>query len=1774
MSTQNKANKNGKEIPDQLCQITQDQNLTFQIIDWDFFHDEDDEGNKKFAIRLFGRDKQQQTVYIQIDDFKPYFYVELQDDWKLGTVTTILEEVKKKVQKDHAESLTKFNIEEKYKFWGFTNYKKFKFAKLTFESFDGMKAYARALLKAYKIPTVSRKWIRFKLYESNILPVLRFMHIRQLEAVGWVSIDRTKLEEFDSLPTCSKLNYKTKWQNVKKVDDRSINKFVIASFDIECKSEDGSFPQPQRDNDRIIQIGITLSKYGETECYEKHLLSLKQTAEIDGAIVQSFNSEEDLLLGFTKTLRHLDPDIITGYNIFGFDFMYMMERAKKLGISHKFERLSRVNGEQAPWVDQTLTSAALGTNLMRYYKITGRIIVDLMKVAQRDYKLSSYKLDYVSSYFIRESIISIVLISNENKFKIITKSTYGVNLGQFITISYEDGAVESKYNEGEKFKIIELGKDYVVVEGKIDTTEFMGKGFKISWCQAKDDVTPREIFELADGTPQDRAKVGKYCLMDCELVSKLMAKLQIITNSVSMANVCNVPLSYLFLRGQGVKIFSLVAKKCREKDHLIPLIQKKEKKKDWTAINAANGANGKTKQVDPIEQVQKRMEAMLERLVYQLNNKNKEDEEVEEEELSYEGAIVFTPKPGVYFEPIPVLDYASLYPSSMIFRNLSHECFVDNPKYDNLPGYRYHTITYKVMTKEDMEMTAKEKKEKEKDLNKKEEWVTCKFAEKLDGTKGIIPEILQDLLSARKKFKKLMEGEKDPFMKSILDGLQLAYKVTANSLYGQTGASTSPICMKEIAASTTATGREMLQFSKYFIENIYAEIINLALTNEKKYFARMEEIFKYFPTNISYADINRATGEISNVNLHVCTDEKYTIPDDKFVVKLIEYEVESEFSQNIKNIFLQIKKKVKTAKFPEKDDPVGEFGKKVLELPLLDRNNFGNTISSNILNKKETCKSLFSEYSDLWKILGYTNADELMSNLLKPLQITTNNVVNELLTNILTTIEYRNYFDNLKATNMELFNKMYSHVLEKGKPLDDIEFSEEFKTQLFILKVDDRQTLLNNLTKYVLHKKGNSTDIYSRFTNFWNNLGLKTNDILKDDFLKPIQKLSDAARELFINNLNIVITDCGYNGRVEMFAKFYEFVNTTLKGCTTSPEVIYGDSVTADEVLLLKDNETGEIIIKRIDELVNTWNPYDGFKTNDAIDYFMSVIDILLKPNEMLSNKINNGPTNVKYLTEWIGGKPGDFTFERMLSSCTNYLTNYTIDKKKKEKPFSSNKYGDVEAENMTNDFLLQINKDHNLIKNQYRIVFDKNTKIKYLEVNVKENKGENKIMLCDLEDLNIVEGDYWKITMDGYVTSKQKFHHAVMQNLVDKLPKKIGNKISDNTANTVDHLNGNKLDNRKCNLRFVNKAFQARNFKVYTTSKFECNGIRKCVTRSGKVKYIANTTYVDGIVNSQYFEDLNDAIKHVKKVNKQVEDYYIELLVNQILEFKKILELDNKDRYSKEQSKSNYLVWSDNEWTKINKVIRHKTNKKIYRVLTKTSIVDVTQDHSLIDEDGKYIRPIDCNKSTKLLQSYPPVNNDCSVTPHTKENFISGVKEECSAYILESKSKGYNVIINYNETTKNFTLTKTKDKIDDPNKIVKIMLLKDTKDNEYEYVYDLETESGKFHAGVGELIIKNTDSVFFRMGLANEDTKKKLEDKPALVICIKFGIWASILISTLLPRPQQMAYEKVLFPLALQGKKRYTSNLFEKDPEKFKQKSMGKIYALYYSKNYGKYTW
>jgi len=569
---------------------------------------------------------------------------------------------------------------------------------------------------------------------------------------------------------------------------------------------------PELEGDKVIQIGSTINRYGEDNCCLKHIVTLNTCNPIEGAIVVPCETEQQVLIEWSKFVRELDPDLVTGYNIFGFDFKFIYDRAFELDIIDDMGTLGRMRNKELILEEKNLSSSALGDNILTYLSMEGRVQMDLLKVIQKDHKLASYKLDNVAETFISGGIKRIV----GNRLEI--GSIGDLNLHNYISIYCKN----DKYQEGKKFKIINITPDYIELDEPIEES-IIGK--KPSWRLAKDDIGPKDIFRLQKQDAEGRKIVAQYCIQDCALCNKLVNKLSIISNNIGMANVCSVPLTYIFLRGQGIKILSLVSKECRDFDFLLPVLKKP-----------------KTDEQKEEEQKRKKKYPRY----------YDDDSSDEEDTGGYEGAIVLEPNPGIYLEtPITVLDYSSLYPSSMISENLSHDTYVLDDKYDNLPGVEYKDITYDVYEWIDPKIKSKGKKK----VGQK----TCRFVQFPDGDKGVIPKILMKLLSARKTTRKkilyrtvtdnhdhsfsglvdketddqitikTVEGESETFEKKnvvsindtynefekeVLDGLQLAYKVTANSLYGQIGAQTSAIYLKDIAASTTATGRNLLYLAR------------------------------------------------------------------------------------------------------------------------------------------------------------------------------------------------------------------------------------------------------------------------------------------------------------------------------------------------------------------------------------------------------------------------------------------------------------------------------------------------------------------------------------------------------------------------------------------------------------------------------------------------------------------------------------------------------------------------------------------------------------------------------------------------------------------------------------------------------------------------------------------------------------------------------------------------------------------------------------------------
>jgi DNA polymerase elongation subunit (family B) len=802
-----------------------DKSLEFQIYDWMEDHyiekTDEDSGSEnqhkmgEYIIHIFGRTMEGKSVYGKVINFTPYFYIELPESWsslsdsklelKLGEFKKfLLSYNNKKIWQKFKSTLVDIKLITAKKAEGFTNDSLFKFARLTFNNSDGMKKF-RMFFEENDIDYDFKK-LKFKTYEANVPPMFRCFHNRNISGCAWVETSKYIQIKKDALKeSYCDIELNVNWKDLNPIKKDFNAPLRIASFDIECYSHDGQFPQANRKQDTIIQIGITYTYLGQSEPYRQYIGCLDKTEPFDDkTVLKSFDEESDLLLDFKDEIINADCDIITGYNIFYFDEKYIYDRADQiLGIKDEMAFMSKLKKRYCNFKEMKLASSALGENLLRFWDTPGRVHIDLMKDVQKTFSLPCYKLDYVASNFIRGEIKNYTEIKNY-VFELECASVDDICLQDYIHLEVIKGFVSDEV--GEKYVVTKIDKPnkklYVQGDKYLDQDLKSAKetgGGKIFWSQAKDDVGPKEIFKFQKGSPKDRSIVAKYCIKDCKLVNLLINKLEVITKNIEMANVCCVPLSYLFIRGQGIKTFSLVVKEFKEQGYLFPVIKMQK-------VKLCKQCNIETKGYN----------------CPKCKGKNLEDIETDE---SYEGAIVFDPVPMVDFEANVTKDYNSLYPSAGIQKNMSHEKKVTDDKYDNLPGVKYYNAQF---VESDGTIQYR------------------RFAQK-NNELGVIPLIWDKLLKERKAVKKQMEAEKDQFKKKILDAKQLALKITANSLYGQLGASTSPICDKDIAACITNTGREMLILGKKYDEEILPWLLNgmkkaLEKNDEEKFmnFIKME----------------------------------------------------------------------------------------------------------------------------------------------------------------------------------------------------------------------------------------------------------------------------------------------------------------------------------------------------------------------------------------------------------------------------------------------------------------------------------------------------------------------------------------------------------------------------------------------------------------------------------------------------------------------------------------------------------------------------------------------------------------------------------------------------------------------------------------------------------------------------------------------------------------------------------------------------------------------
>ena len=772
--------------------------MLLQPCDW---HEHDALG--KYVIDAYGRLESGKVACVRINGFKPFFYVKSQTkpDAQGCTVT--------KVQK--YDILAGFTDLQTVDVWRVECPSKAKFSDAVkdcdlfrcakcsnkFPTRDQWSTHVRRSHPSFvedecRVP-------RTVLYESNMPPFLRMFHQRHIGPASPIS--------FTGVPYSIPIDPETD-EPLYNIDqfyqcevttvhpaETSIP-LKVACYDLEMYSESGLFPRASA-GDPIVQIGISYRWSNDLLTPIRKVVFVVGTVDAseDDTHFISCETEEEMMFKFAAEVRIQNPDVMCGYNTFGFDDAYIEDRCKELGILEEIDLArytSKTKDHHGNWKTKFSETKkfelASGKYDLRYLMLRGRLGLDLLLNMRREHSLDSFKLDNVAGVFLKDKVLQY------ESGRISTKSTRGLRTGNYVKFDLV-GNTSDPYRDGQKYIVTGVDPKGFTLDAPTDLFDDLSASERksLEWTFAKDDVEPHELFHLhAHGGAAGRARIAKYCIQDCDLVLTLMAKLDTLVNARGMADVCKVPMEFVLRRGQGIKIFSAVTYYASQRDQIMQV---------QTAADFDTG---------------------------------------------YEGAIVLPPKIGMYLDqPISVLDFNSLYPTNMISYNLSPDTLVCEREFDAEGNKIRHDGRTLV------EMKALEEKgyvleEVEYDTKDDKGVVTgrtvCTFVQPTDDarTVGVLPKTLDILLKKRKEFKEKMEDTQyDEAQRSVFNGLQLAYKVVANSVYGQTGSRTSPIRKLCVAACTTAAGRKALGLAKRIVETEFgAQVI----------YGDTDSIFIKFPT--------------------------------------------------------------------------------------------------------------------------------------------------------------------------------------------------------------------------------------------------------------------------------------------------------------------------------------------------------------------------------------------------------------------------------------------------------------------------------------------------------------------------------------------------------------------------------------------------------------------------------------------------------------------------------------------------------------------------------------------------------------------------------------------------------------------------------------------------------------------------------------------------------------------------------------------------------------
>lgn len=404
-----------------------------ELIPFSFEEEDEFRGSESLNMHMYAHDINSQKHLIRITNFPVHLCIKLPTSsydmhipdggtihqaqyiskqntiyWDEGLASELVDRFCNKLKSKNKPQPVAHHFDQFQDIYYYCKEEKQSYLYLFFKSIAAKKSFKDICSRYHTFLNKEFQYIQFEIHEEKVSAWLRLMARRNMKYNSWFNVTGREV------PTGSE--YRISNENIKEyyvdfetiipIDPKLTSGRVVRprliGFDFETFGHRGvkRMTSSMEVKDPIFMISVDFMVSGDPKTRQKYCLCYGESKPVEGAEIYNFKTEQEMLVAFSHLVVYLSPDILMGYNVYRFDWPYLLGR---YSIHHIPERLIPTFGclldQPTEIFDQKWKSSGYGENFMTFVIASGVLMMDMLPNIKRLYKLRMYSLEFVSRTF-------------------------------------------------------------------------------------------------------------------------------------------------------------------------------------------------------------------------------------------------------------------------------------------------------------------------------------------------------------------------------------------------------------------------------------------------------------------------------------------------------------------------------------------------------------------------------------------------------------------------------------------------------------------------------------------------------------------------------------------------------------------------------------------------------------------------------------------------------------------------------------------------------------------------------------------------------------------------------------------------------------------------------------------------------------------------------------------------------------------------------------------------------------------------------------------------------------------------------------------------------------------------------------------------------------------------------------------------------------------------------------------------------------------------------